>query len=302
MTEPNSEAGWQRHPSSVDRDAWMADQPAAPPDGSWSAPPGTPATYQGPAPQPAPYPQAAYGVSAQNPYGAQPYPPTPAGWTPGPPYGGAQPARRRDGWSVAALVCGILPTVPIGVALGVVGLVRTGNPLRRGRWMALTGLLLSLGWLVIAALVIPLVVDLAGGPSGHPQAQRAVSTVDPGRSNLTVTISPKDLRPGDCFTMPATGTLVATLEIVPCGQLHDAQDVANVHLPDASFPGQAAVQREALADCTPRTLAYLGGNADNVRLWSFFPTAQVWAMGNHVAHCVAWDSRSKFVGDVRDHH
>ncbi|TNM42764.1 DUF4190 domain-containing protein [Nocardioides albidus] len=83
-----------------------------------------------------------------NPYGGG-YP----SYEPGPnPYDGPAAGARApfDGVSIAALVCSLTCcAAPVGIGLGVAGIVRTGQGRRSGRWAAVTGLVVGL--LVLAA-------------------------------------------------------------------------------------------------------------------------------------------------------
>lgn len=101
-----------------------------------------------------------YGNSGgDNPYGGQP------------PYGGQQPPYggtpypggygqgqepSYDGVSIASLVLGLLCcTGPIGAILGFVGLSRTKGGKRKGRWAAVTGIVLGLlATIAIIAMVV----------------------------------------------------------------------------------------------------------------------------------------------------
>jgi hypothetical protein len=67
------------------------------------------------------------------------------------------PVRRLSIASLLSFICGLLGCVPfvtgiLAVLLGIVGLVMTSNPLKKGRWMAVVGLLLGIlsvgGWTV----------------------------------------------------------------------------------------------------------------------------------------------------------
>ncbi|MBU2696334.1 hypothetical protein [Pimelobacter sp. 30-1] len=78
-----------------------------------------------------------------NPYGGE-YPP----YQPAPnPYDNSAYGSARtpfDGVSLAALICSATCcAAPVGVALGIAGLVRTGGGRRTGRWAAVTGLVLG---------------------------------------------------------------------------------------------------------------------------------------------------------------
>lgn len=94
-----------------------------------------------------------------NPYGGG-YP----SYEPGSnPYGGASYGTRvpYDGLSIAALVCSLTCcAAPVGIGLGIAGIVRTREGRRSGRWAAVTGLvfgvvvlLAGIGFVVFAAVM-----------------------------------------------------------------------------------------------------------------------------------------------------
>lgn len=94
-----------------------------------------------------------------NPYGGgfPPYePPTGGqhgeygGHTANNPYAGNPAPNPTDGISIAALVCSLTCcAAPVGIGLGIAGLIRTSGGKRSGRWAAITGL--ALGSLVMVA-------------------------------------------------------------------------------------------------------------------------------------------------------
>lgn len=85
-----------------------------------------------------------YEGASYQPYGGAPYG--------GNPYGGATPTTPLDGLSIAALVCSLTCcAAPVGVGLGIAGIVRTGKGKRRGRWAAVTGLVLGIVGLLVGA-------------------------------------------------------------------------------------------------------------------------------------------------------
>lgn len=82
------------------------------------------------------------GWDWDNPYAATPPPPPPPGAPH--PYGAtpSTPGSSTDAVSVAALVTAALCcTGPIAIVLGIIGIVRTQAGQRRGRWMAVVGLI-----------------------------------------------------------------------------------------------------------------------------------------------------------------
>ena len=72
-------------------------------------------------------PQGEYGYGAGNPYGN--------------PYRTSAPT---DGISIAALLCSLTCcAAPVGIGLGIAGIVRTKDGKRSGRWAAITGLVVG---------------------------------------------------------------------------------------------------------------------------------------------------------------
>lgn len=74
-------------------------------------------------------------------YGSAP-PPAPYGGHPS--YGAGEGPRSTDGISIAAFVCSLTCcAAPVGIGLGVAGIVRTKGGLRSGRWAAVSGLVIG---------------------------------------------------------------------------------------------------------------------------------------------------------------
>ncbi|KRB77121.1 hypothetical protein ASE01_10240 [Nocardioides sp. Root190] len=72
------------------------------------------------------------------------------------PYGGHEPGAPRplgtDGISIAAFVCSLTCCgAPLGIGLGIAGIVRTSGGRRPGRWMAISGV--AIGTVVFVAFV-----------------------------------------------------------------------------------------------------------------------------------------------------
>ena len=212
--------------------------------------------------------------------------PTPPGWYPYPPdYGTTHGPTQRplDGWSVAGFVCGILPTVVLGLAFSVVGLVRTGSPLRRGRALAVAGLVLSLAWLAGFGA-------LGAYSNAHPAADTAAGNVNP-----------LELAVGDCFQQPPlTGqTSLPTVLKVSCNRSHNAVIVATVTPPNTAYPGISTLLDQAVALCHTQVLNYLGRQLGRLNYAAFAPSQQRWESGYRTASCVLFDPDRNFKGDIR---
>ncbi|MGY0385403.1 DnaJ domain-containing protein [Nocardioides sp. WG-D5] len=119
--------------------ALSARQRPAPP----TPPPAAPET-----PRPQPTVQAtAPSPQAPNPQPANPQPVTP---TPPPAAATRKPTNAwslyavpLDGVSVASLIASVLMCGPLGFILGIIGLFRTADDKRRGRWAAIAGIAIS---------------------------------------------------------------------------------------------------------------------------------------------------------------
>ncbi len=218
------------------------------------------------------------------------------------------PPAAPDRCSVAGLVFGILPTVPLGLIFGITGIVRTSHRVRRGRPLAVIGLLLSALWLVVIA------AGLAGrhGSSQSTALQRNFSQpevttqnpvfvpVTPGPATPAA-VTPRDLRPGDCFRLGQPGTTYS-ISVLPCNEPHDAQFFAKIQLPYKPYPGADKTLDAALKLCRPLALSDLKGRIDPAQVTAFYPTDVSWAIGDYSAYCILYDPSHGLAGDARNHH
>jgi putative regulator of septum formation len=293
-----NEADAKRAAAQAAADAAAADTPPAqfpaPQFPGQQFPYGQPPAQQFPASQPN-YP-APTGYAAPGSY------PPPTGLPSGYPQPGAafQPFQvptkpSRDVFAVLALIFGILPTIPLGLIFGITGIVRTAHPARRGRGLAVTGLVLALLWLAFA-IAIPVLTKGA-------DARRSAS----GSVIKAATVSPMLLRTGDCFfnTMPTdqpfTSKAVGTVKVVPCAQPHDAVVYAKTTLPDGAWTSELDKLTIAYQQCEPLAVNYFAGIVPNpnLKLGTFAPQQAEWMMGTRNALCIVVDPDKSFVGDVR---
>jgi hypothetical protein len=125
-------------------DPWAA----VPNQSAPAAPPSAPAPGYG-----YPPPAAGYG------YGY----PQPGGPVPPPYYYQAYPARKTNGLSIAAMVCGIcgfvylVPAI-LGVVFGCISLRQIRRDGTDGRGMAIAGIVTGSLWLALVALIVILVI------------------------------------------------------------------------------------------------------------------------------------------------
>ena len=99
------------------------------------------------------------------------------------------PARKLSLASLFSLIFGILGCIPfiggaLAVLLGIIGFVRTANPMRWGRWMAIVGLILGImslaGWTLFGGAAYA----MWKGTEGPRIAAAMISSVTP-RQKIT---------------------------------------------------------------------------------------------------------------------
>jgi hypothetical protein len=155
-----------------------------------------------------------YGQPPQpNPYGGGGYGPPPGGFPGGP--SNEQP--KTDGVSIAALIVSFLCCLaPIGVILGFVGLSRTKGGQRKGRGLA------------IAGIVVGIIVSLASAGIGAAVFIFADSIVTPGNAEV-----------GQCVNVDEEDGSVFLYK-KDCTEEHDAEIVGIAEVTDEN--------RDAIAD------------------------------------------------------
>lgn len=211
-------------------------EPAEQPSIGSDAPP-PPPTY----PAPAPY------ATPPNPYAAPPapsYPPTgPPGYPPQAPWGGygyePAPKSGTNGFSIAALIFGIIPICFLGIIFAIVALVQISKSRQKGKGLAIAGLVLSALW------IIGIVVAAVIGAFSTADRNGTGTITSGGRVEIL------QLRVGDCFNDDAApGTLVLSVEAVPCSEPHKAEVFAVVPVPGDAFPGDDPMKKKASDACT----------------------------------------------------
>jgi hypothetical protein len=155
------------------------------------------------------------------PFGSTPPPPPGPPAPPAPPsyqqFGGANDANQSwSGLAIAAFVCSLTCCLGIpAVILGIIALAKTGAGKAKGRWMAVTGIVLGvIGTLVMVGLIA------------------AVFFVAKSQ------VAPADAKPGQCVTVTTDGDEVTILDL-GCSAPHNGQIFDVITVSDAD------VQREA---------------------------------------------------------
>lgn len=173
--------------------------------------------------------------------------------------------------AIAALPAGILPLIPVGIGLGIAGLVTTRRGRRRGRSLALAGLLTATTWLAIGAAL----GTVAALTHGFHRPTKVVY------SNGLGTVF--TLRPGDCVVGLQSDL---SPSLTPCSAPHDAEVFATFALPGTSWPGAAVVQQEAGTGCSSRLAGYLNPQLSISLSQDYvYPGQVAWQTGTRTVIC-----------------
>jgi len=158
----------------------------------------------------------------------------------------------------------------LGIIFGLVALRRIRQNHRKGRWMAIAGMLLGCCWLPI------FVVGFVNAADGD-----ADGVVTAGG-----TVTAQDLRSGDCLSSLPEGQ-ITTVQVVPCRLPHRAEVFASFPLGGTRFPGEDEVDRFGAGGCLERLPAHVGPDrAPAFKVFYVYPTAASWDLGDRDVHCV----------------
>lgn len=238
--------------------------PTPPPTGG-----SVPDPYTTPGTGSAQEPHAPYGTSdPETPYGTQA------------PYGYAPP-RTTDGVSIAALVTGILGLALIPLGLGIAGVVRTKNPARSGRGLAIAGIVLGAISTIAWALFLALVVFVAS----NDDFQDAVA--EGYQEGIEQELS-FGYGPAECFDLAADAVDLSETAPADCEGPHTSEVIGTHDLEGDAFPGDEAIE-ETFGELCPRTFTvYVGSDVESssLTMWYVAPNEATWALGDRELVCV----------------
>jgi hypothetical protein len=186
--------------------------------------------------------------------------------------------------AVAGLLTGVLPLIPVGIALSIAGLVVTRRGRRRGRELAVGGLLGAITWLGVGAVLVTVGMLTHGfhriTSVQYHYAQPAVFT----------------LTEGDCIQ----SLDAAAPAIVSCTSPHLAEVFATFTLASGSWPGTAAVQRDASEGCSARLSGYLNQQLSISLTQDYVYPSQVdWQGGTRTVVCEVQAASGDLTQSVR---
>lgn len=172
--------------------------------------------------------------------------------------------------AIAALAAGVLPLAPVAIGLGVAGLVVTRAGRRRGRGLAIGGLLAATVWIAVG-VTLGTVASLTHG--FHKPVK-----IEYNYSHAAVF----GLRQGNCVLTPNE----SVASVVPCTSPHDAEVFATFALPAGPWPGSAAVEQAANDGCGARLPGYLNPQlAISLSQDYVYPGQVAWQAGTRTVVC-----------------
>ncbi|MBF9071323.1 DUF4190 domain-containing protein [Streptacidiphilus fuscans] len=189
-----------------------------------------------------------------------------------------EPMSGWSGMAIAAFVLGVLGVFPLGMIFGVVALAGIGRARKRGKGLAIAGVILSSVWTVAVGGLVLLMVVFASSVSVSGGSSSGSAVAPPGAG-----IPIDQLPMGTCFDVPeGTGGSTDVVNVVSCSGQHDRQLFARDSV-SGPYPGPDADQFQSTLDCDRLAYADLvdpvGLEAQNALIWSYYPDESQWGDG-----------------------
>jgi len=95
---------------------------------------------------------------------------------------------------------------------------------------------------------------------------------------------------GDCTVASQESGEFADTQVIACTEPHDNEIYAASSVPDGDFPGNAAIDVQATADCFDEFATFIGANYEDSiygASW-YYPTEGSWAEGDREILCLVY--------------
>jgi hypothetical protein len=195
--------------------------------------------------------------------------------------------------AIAAFVLGLLGVAILGVIFGVAALKRIGRTRQGGKGLAIAGIVLSIAWIAVIAVVAVVVAPGLGNPAPAPPGAAASSSS--AASSQTVDLF--SLVTGDCFDNPTVTSgqtqNVTTVVQTPCSQPHNAQIFATFNVSGGmlSYPGSAKLGSLASTGCDARVRPSLDATklTQSMTVRFLYPLESSWLAGHRTISCIVYN-------------
>ncbi len=205
------------------------------------------------------------------------------------PYGGPPPAHTAVGGAAPGM-----PPPTWNTPYGGPPRARTSNS-RLISWLVGIGVVLVVG----ATLVAGVLIGNVEGAAGNGEDSGAEESGDSGEST-----SIYDVKVGDCYNEPDEYGATTELDVIDCGEPHDAEVYAIFQLEgNREWPGESTIDAEAQAECEGDVFeSYVGTEWDSSKYdkWYYTPDEDLWEDGDYEVICSAIDPESMLTGSVAD--
>jgi hypothetical protein len=205
------------------------------------------------------------------------------------------PPSGTSGLAITSFVLGLLGISIFGIVFGIVALRRIRQTLQGGRGLAIAGIVLGAGWLVVTVALF------ATGA--------ILGSATPAPSSASGQVNPFSLTTGDCFNNPTVTpghvTDVDSVVQKACTKPHNAQIFATfpVSGSTASYPGTAKLTDLASSGCNARAKASLNSSmiTSSMQIRLLFPLQSSWTAGHRSISCIIYSSTAALKSSVLNH-
>ena len=123
------------------------------------------------------------------------------------------------------------------------------------------------------------------------------STTDTGDGE---TVDVFTIAVGDCLNDENIEGEVSDVVKVDCAEEHNSEAYASIIMDDGDFPGDAAVEEQAIADCTAEFNSFVGVDyqASVLDFAYYYPTEASWGNGDREILCLIVDPAGPVTGSL----
>jgi putative regulator of septum formation len=106
---------------------------------------------------------------------------------------------------------------------------------------------------------------------------------------------------GDCLLDADLEGTITEVPTIDCASPHDSEAYASIIMDDGDFPGEEAVDAQAVADCTTEFNFFVGVDYQESELdfAYYYPTEESWAQGDREILCLIVDPSGQVTGSLR---
>lgn len=156
----------------------------------------------------------------------------------------------------------------MAIVFGLVSLLRIRKSHKRGRGMAITGIVLGTCW-VVAITVVVARYRAERGPDGAVTSRGAVRI--------------QELRAGDCLASPPGRIGV---DVVPCREPHVSEVYAAIPMGVDRFPGNGKATSFAGSVCPPALVVHVIPGMPEIETSYLVPNSLSWRLGQRHVLCL----------------